>query len=392
MIAVFVNRIGPYHRSRLEHAAKVIPDLHAWEWSGRDSTYAWDLVETGEMLSRHVLVPDQDAEQLPAARLYRVLSAALEQYPVQALVINGWGFSTSRAAIHYGIKKGIPMVLMSESTAWDAPRRILPEWVKRQLVAQFGAALVGGGPQRDYLLQLGMAENRIFTGYNAVDNDYFSQSAERGRSGNITGGRPCFLASGRFIEKKNFIRLIEAYAKYLKTAPDTAWDLVLLGDGPLRTEIEAAITRRQLQDRVHLPGFIQYDQLPEYYGGASAFILPSTTEQWGLVVNEAMAGGLPVLVSRRCGCSRDLVEPGENGLLFDPESTSEIADAMLHVSTLDEETRQLWGRKSRAIIRRFHPREFAGGLGEAMACALRQPPVTQHYRRWIANLATRCQS
>ena len=76
---------------------------------------------------------------------------------------------------------------------------------------------------------------------------------------------------------------------------------------------------------VLLPGFKQYPELPLYYGLAGAFVLPSLTEPWGLVVNEAMAAGLPVVVSDRCGCASDLVRPGENGFAFDPCDIEQLA-------------------------------------------------------------------
>ncbi len=81
------------------------------------------------------------------------------------------------------------------------------------------------------------------------------------------------------------------------------WDLVLLGDGPLKPTLLKLISSLGLESCVHLPGFKQYDELPVYLGLAETFIHASTTEQWGLVVNEAMASGLPVLVSNRCGCA-----------------------------------------------------------------------------------------
>src|SRR5207244_4064698 len=102
---------------------------------------------------------------------------------------------------------------------------------------------------------------------------------------------------------KNLPRLLEAFAGYRRLAGDAAWELVLLGDGPLRPELVALLKDLELDGHVLLPGFKQYDELPAYYGLAGAFIHASTTEQWGLVVNEAMASGLPVLVSDRCGCA-----------------------------------------------------------------------------------------
>ena len=101
-----------------------------------------------------------------------------------------------------------------------------------------------------------------------------------------------------------------------------------------------------------------------YYGLASAFILPSTTEQWGLVVNEAMASGLPVLVSNRCGCAAELVKEGSNGYTFNPLEIGEIADLMLNIGAAGVD-RSAMGQKSREIIANWSPDLFGRNLTNA---------------------------
>jgi glycosyltransferase involved in cell wall biosynthesis len=106
-------------------------------------------------------------------------------------------------------------------------------------------------------------------------------------------------------------------------------------------------------------GFLQYDELPAYYGLAGAFVHGSHTEQWGLVVNEAMAVGLPVLVSRRCGCAYDLVQEGVNGFPFDPHDVDQLAHLLLRVAGDSAEATRL-GAASRQIIRNWGLDRFAG--------------------------------
>ena len=102
----------------------------------------------------------------------------------------------------------------------------------------------------------------------------------------------------------------------------------------------------------------QAEQLPPIYASAGCFVLPSLSEPWGLVVNEAMASGLPVLVSNRCGCAPDLVREGENGFLFDPARPDELACLMERIcgGTLD---RQAFGAASRRIVAAFSVDRFA---------------------------------
>ena len=121
-----------------------------------------------------------------------------------------------------------------------------------------------------------------------------------------------------------------------------------------------------------MPGFKQYEELPSYYAAAGAFIHASTTEQWGLVVNEAMASGLPVLVSNRCGCASDLVQDGVNGWTFDPTDEEQLAELMLKISS-DEALRSEMGRKSQEIIANWGPERFASGIADAVQKALVAP-------------------
>ena len=143
----------------------------------------------------------------------------------------------------------------------------------------------------------------------------------------------------------------------------------------LRPALEAQVERLALSENVKMPGFQQYRELPLYYGLASVFILPSTTEQWGLVVNEAMASGLPVLVSNRCGCAPDLVEEGRNGYTFDPFDQTNLADLMLRISD-DGCDREAMGRVSRKIIAEWSPERFGYNLIQAANRAIGLPRRT----------------
>src|SRR5207248_5879043 len=120
-------------------------------------------------------------------------------------------------------------------------------------------------------------------------------------------------------------------------AGNPPWDLVLLGDGPLRETLNTQLSTLNLHSHVHLPGFKRYDELPVYYALAKAFVHASTTEQWGLVVNEAVASGLPVIVSERCGCVPELVNG--NGFTFDPFAEHELAELLLRLALLRDDER-----------------------------------------------------
>nr|WP_272507835.1 glycosyltransferase [Salinibacter ruber] len=272
---------------------------------------------------------------------------------------------------------------MSESTGHDFERSWWRERVKKRIVSHFAAGLVGGAPHRAYLRELGISKDSIFTGYDAVDNEHFASGAEAVRNSSQNSRDQhsppdqYFLASGRFVPKKNFPRLIKAFAQYRRhVSSEKGWDLVLLGEGAERDAIEETIDTEDIRERVHLPGFKQYGELPTYYGLAGAFVHPSTREQWGLVVNEAMAAGLPVLVSDRCGCAPDLVDEGRSGFTFDPYDPSVLAELMTRVAHGDVDRKQM-GAASRTIIADWGPERFAMGLRKAAEAAVDAgPPST----------------
>ena len=300
------------------------------------------------------------------------------------VAVPGWSAPYSLAALTWCADKRIPAIVMSESTQHDEPRKWWKECVKKQVVKNFSAGLVGGSAHIKYVKVLGLADDAVFTGYDVVDNDYFARGAEMAQSDyeNVRNKHHLpenyFLSSNRFVEKKNLPRLIRAYSLYHQQAGPDCWKLVIIGDGGLRPDLEELISEFRLTGEVLLPGFLQYPDLPVYYGLANAYVHASTTEQWGLVVNEAMASGLPVIVSERCGCAPDLVEEGRNGYTFDPYDVKRLAELMQKISG-DEIDLVKMGQASRDMISEYSPDVFAEGVLKAARKAMAQPAQTNGY-------------
>jgi glycosyltransferase involved in cell wall biosynthesis len=142
--------------------------------------------------------------------------------------------------------------------------------------------------------------------------------------------------------------------------------LVLVGDGPQRDELRSMALVKGLTE-VHWPGFKYFHELPLYYALAGCFILPSVREPWGLVVNEAMASGLPVLVSNSCGCAPDLVREGENGYTFDPANIGQLVDFMRQISISSFRQLQGMSEASRDIVSQFTLQIWADNLARALS-------------------------
>ena len=347
----------------------------AVEFSGITREYAWDRIESGSSFRRVVGVPQGDIRQLAHREVRRCLRAVFDEIRPSVVAVNGWSAPDALAVLGWASERQVPVVMMSDTTSWDFRRSLVKEWVKRRLVGQAQAGLVGGAAHAAYIQKLGMPASSVFTGYDVVDNEHFLRMADHSRScgrPQHLPKRPYFLASSRFIPKKNLARLLEGFAVYRRTIGDQAWELVLLGDGGLRPELERQRDLLGLRSDVRMPGFKQYGDLIDFYAWAGAFVHASTTEQWGLVVNEAMASGLPVLVSERCGCALDLVQHGVNGFTFDPYDVGALGRLLCEISS-DTCDRAAMGRESQTAISRWTPEAFAFNLERAAETALRAP-------------------
>src|SRR6266498_659162 len=374
-IAVVFHYIGPYHHARLNAAASRL-SVTGFEWLAKAHD-AWGKAGSDARYHKVSLFPEAAHNNLGSSQLRRAFWSALEQANPDVVAVNGWNDFGSLVAADCCVRRGIPMVVMSESARQDEPRTWWKEMIKRRVVGVYSAALVGGQRHVEYLVELGMPRDSIFTGYDVVDNAYFRRRAEEVRSQKSDVRKQYglsenyFLASARFIEKKNLPTLIRAYAAYRQKSEASGnppWDVVLLGDGPLREALNSQLSTLNLHSHVHLPGFKQYDELPVYYAFAKALVHPSTTEQWGLVVNEAIASGLPVIVSDRCGCVPELVN--WNGFTFNPLDERDLAERLLEMASLSDNERKKLADASYRIAANFGPERFGDGLEQAASVAM----------------------
>ena len=356
--ALCFTNFGPYHLARLRALASRLSAtgarLIAYEVASSEQTYPWRQSHSDEPFEWITFFPDRTLETIPAGECRTAMTTALDRDHPDVIGAVGYVRPESMAAARWARLHGLPAILMSESQAIDRPHRWWKELIKQRRLHWFDAALVGGPTHRDYLIQLGMPASRIALGYNAVNNDFFAESARiwRQQPNDRTGlpSAPYFLTVCRFVPEKNLVRLIKAFARYRAHCDrGAAWDLVLCGDGPLASQIEQAIAESRCSQAIHYPGFLQFDALPRWYAHAGAFVLPSVSEPWGLVVNEAAASGLPLLVSSLAGCAPVLVpqSDGLTGSQFDPFDVDAIAQKLAWMAALPEQDRSRDGQESR---------------------------------------------
>ena len=422
-IAILWAQYGPYHFARVRALKQLAgaTQVHALELANQSSDYAWTrpAEPAAELFT---LCPGMVTERLSFQTVFGRTRRRLKELGVEVCFLPSYSPQQPLAALLAAKSLGIKTVMMNESHAGTARAGRTGTWVKRRLVGMFDAALVGGAPQKRYFTSLGLPEDRIFIGYDAVDNDYFFQKAAEIRARSDEGRlhyelpEHYFLSLGRFVAKKNLEILLQAYRKFLDATPDSKTHLVMVGAGEeepnlqrlcqelrLLTYHPAEIGRPETggmtspapkKPGVHFFGFRQVEENPRFYALADAFVLPSVYEEWGLVVNEAMASGLPVVVSETAGCVEDLLENGRppgfglngcldasfpnglgkkirrNGFIFNPVSSDECA-AIFRVLESHKELRQAMGAASREIVEKFSCRRFGENALQAAESALK---------------------
>lgn len=388
-VAIQWNRFGPYHIARLvaayEAFAKIGVELVGIETASHDNTYGWASIQDATPFKRHVILPDSNSDEVSATTVFLRAWQVASQVKPDVMVIAGYSTFDAYSLLTWAKLNRRPSIIMSESRLDDKKRTKVRELLKRIILRQSASALCGGTPHKEYLQSLGVSPDRIVLGYDAVDNDYFSRNAQLAKinphdSQHLPGLKdqtPFFLASSRFVRRKNLHGLLQAYRRYRTLFAEglsygEPWRLVILGDGEERSSLEHMIRSNSLEG-VTLAGFRQIGELPSYYGLASAFIHPALQEQWGLVVNEAMASRLPVIVSKSTGCARDLVIQGQTGFVFDPEDYFQLSDLMHKFSSGELDLASI-GQAGHEHIKYWGLDRFADGLLTAVKLALTSAP------------------
>ena len=334
-IVILHNLVSPYKTllfnalyDRLGHSFRVVylaenSEIRDWSPDYQSIRFSYDLLCQGNV------------ERRSQTKLASATVGYLNRTRPQFLIIFGYDYLADWAAVVWAKLHRVPCVMVSETHRLDRARVFPKEAVKRLFVAGCDAGLVAGQRHKVYLEELGMPAKRIFVyqGVGGFDGEFYLRTfaelekrrSEFRRELGINGN--CFLFVGRLAPEKNLHRLLGAFSR-LRQEQAGQWQLVLMGSGPQREELQARIEREKIPG-VIFPGFKVKEELLQYYAAADVFVLPSTSEPWGLVVDEAMAAGLPVVVSNRCGCYPDIVHDGVNGHAFDPEDEDALYRLML---------------------------------------------------------------
>jgi glycosyltransferase involved in cell wall biosynthesis len=263
------------------------------------------------------------------------ITEAIIRERFSAFLVSGWSVRSFWQAIRACWKTGTPILVRGDShlgTRRSWAKRAIKFPFYRWFIPRFDGYLVVGRRAKEYFLHYGASERKMTNVPHAVDNRFFAESsarfsAERGRwrrDWGIPEDAVVFLYVGKLIPVKRPMDFLQAFQKTGAGRSPRLWGLVA-GDGPLRPEMERFAVEHQLP--VRFSGFLNQGDISKAYAASDALVLPGS-ETWGLAANEAMACGLPVLVSDQTGCGPDLAVSGQTGEVYPCGDVRKLSEMM----------------------------------------------------------------
>jgi len=380
-IAIIWQRFLGYHIARIKHLwVKLSPlghRLSVIEVASKDASYGFPETKVDSNGFEHICCfPGMSYHQLRAAQIHGNVLSILERLEPEIVFAPATAFPEGMATYAYRLRSGNRAVMMDNAWEHTDRRHLGTKMVKKLIHRNIDSAFIPGSSHLSYFMAMGFPQERIIFGIQSLDNNYFLEEAGRVRK-DETATRKLhllpsnyFLFVGRFLPRKGLETLIKAYSNYGKHVSEPPWSLILVGGGEYFDHI------RNLAGDAHEIYFVGSKfgaELCDYYGLAKILIVPSVSDQWGLVVNEGMASGLPVIVSKGCGAATTLVREGENGWTFEPGDDETLTKLMVRASSLSSDTLKEMGRKSQSIVSEWSLDRFADGVLKAIEIPRRPP-------------------
>lgn len=300
------NILTPYEVARYNEINKVLKNnLEVWFINKKETNRNWKEFPT---IKFQYLILNK------AIKLFELRDLLeLERNRIERVVCSGWDSPVYYYALLFCKKNKIRFTLWSGSTQYEISwRRKLFSPLVNWIIRNSTDYIAHGTRAKEYLISLGADQKKIKIFLNSVDVDFFMKSAAKVKKirsslrikHNISSTDFLFLYVGQLIDRKGIKELVRAFIKYTEIKDNIK--LLIVGDGPLKRDLQNIVISYNCKNII-FTGFIQYQKLPEIYAISDALILPSKEEVWGLVVNEALASGIPAVVSHFAGCSVDLI-------------------------------------------------------------------------------------
>ncbi len=314
------------------------------------------------------------------------LVAELWHHRYEALLVNGHSYLSYLLGIFAAKLVGTPVFMRCE-THLRLRRPYLKRVLRRPLMRCFyrhlcDRCLTIGTRNRAFYMAHGVSPDRMFDVPYVVDNASLAKAAGRFKARaddtkaelGLPTDKPLILFASKLIPRKRPHDLLVAFGVLQEEGIHAA--LVFVGSGGLESDLKEYSSQHRLAD-VYFVGFQNQTELPKFYAVADIFVLPSEDEPWGLVINEAMCAGLPVVASEEIGAVPDLVIEGYNGFTFPAGNVEQLATHLRDL-IVDEGMRKRMGANSLQIIHDWDLERCVSGVLAALdSLRVRQPQRTR---------------
>jgi glycosyltransferase involved in cell wall biosynthesis len=363
-IAFIWDNFGPLHVDRCNSVAHRGFDVVGIEISGRSSVYDWEPPPT--KFKKITLFPGKTNWRRHLRNFWGLVSASRRCRARHIFFCHYHQPAILFAAFVLRLV-GRRVYTMNESKFDDFPRYFWREFLKRQFLWPYHGCLASASRTEDYFRFMGIKSDRIARGYDTLSvHRMRTQRGMNSETESVPFAERHFTIVARLVKKKNHKMALQAYQSYASTTANPR-RLVLCGSGDLELELKALVRALALEHLVIFTGFVQTEEVSRILGSTLAVILPSTEEQFGQAIMEAVAIGIPVIASAACGVCDELVRTGVNGFVVEPDN----ADGLAWFMSLLAEDEQLWSRMA-AATERFLPicdvTRFADGVERLIAC------------------------
>lgn len=376
-VVIIHNIMAPYRFPLFAEIAKSEKiDLEVWFLSESAKNRRWRIKEKIDLPFKYKVLPKIELNFFGKDLFTWIFSPTfpwkLLRSNYDVLISAGWLDFACQAGFIISKILRKPYILWSESTANEPSwRRNLASLLVKTIVCHSDACLPTSTRAKKYLVSLGAKEKKNFIGISTIDIDYFkktskltfTQKSQLKKKLEIQNSR-LILFVGQLIERKGVKFLLQAYQQAVNKLKNSDWGLLIVGYGPQQEDLKILCKRQKIKD-VYFCGHVEIDEMPKMYGLADLFVLPSLEETFGLVINEAMASGLPIITTNNVGSCLDLVNPGENGFVIPAGNVTELSNAIIKIISNPDLLSKM-GKKSSEMINKFGPKDQAKSFLQAI--------------------------
>lgn len=336
------------------------------EISGKGSPY--EFAKNNNIPSYwHLLYPSTAISDINTKELKQTIHHELDEINPDVIIAGAIAFPSGANAVSWAKKNKKKVIIFDDARIEDVQRNFVVNFIKKSIYKCVDAIIYPAEPWLETAYFWGFKKKQVFYGIDVVDNDFW-----RGYGNGRTEKGNYIIAVGRMIPKKNFIYLLQEYKSYLDQCENT-FDLLLIGDGIEKERLKQFVIESRLESKVHFLEFQTQERLRELYHNAACSSSSSEYETWGLVINEAMACGLPIIASIKCGATSTLVKDGFNGYTFDPFEKGALCSKLIAFHNLSDKKKEEMGKHSSSIISEWGLERFVSGCCDAIDFVINAP-------------------